>query len=108
MRRDDDSHDSPWAVLGVDEHGTDDAIRKAYLRKTREHPPEREPEAFERIREAYDTLRDPVRRATWRLLALDPEAPLAGLLDEHPPPRRFAGLEAWLAALEGLGGRRAT
>lgn len=107
MKRDDDSLANPWTVLGVDEHAGDDAIRKAYLRQTREHAPEREPEAFERIREAYDTLRDPVRRATWRLLALDPEAPLVGLLDEHPPPRRFAGLEAWLAAPEGPTGRRA-
>jgi len=34
-------------------------IRRAYLRQVKRHPPERDPEGFQRIRAAYDALSDP-------------------------------------------------
>jgi hypothetical protein len=35
-----------------------DTIRRAYLRGVRAHPPERDPEGFRRIRDAYELLKD--------------------------------------------------
>ncbi len=62
----------PYTVLGVETHASDEAIRTAYLRLVREHPPERSPKHFAEIQAAYDHLRDPAKR-------------LGSLLDEPSP-----------------------
>lgn len=91
--------DNPWQVLGVTQDASEEEIRAAYLRKVKEHPPERSPEAFERIRDAHEALRDPRRRAT-RVLSADLSQPLVSLLDGLPPRREFVGRELWLRALK--------
>jgi DnaJ-class molecular chaperone len=50
------------AVLGISPDTDAETLRTAYLAKIREYPPEREPEMFERIRDAYLTLSDPKRK----------------------------------------------
>jgi hypothetical protein len=50
------SVDEAFEVLGVSRDATKDAVRRAYLRGVRAHPPERDPDGFQRIREAYDLL----------------------------------------------------
>ena len=52
----------PREVLGIPPDAGEEEIRSAYVRKVKEHPPARSPEQFERIRDAYDSLRDPRRR----------------------------------------------
>lgn len=49
---------TPWEVMGIDDRAvlTHDELRRAYLRKLRAHPPERDPEGFQRLREAYEAL----------------------------------------------------
>ena len=69
-------------ILDVPPAATTEEIRAAYLRGVKEHPPDRDPRAFEELRDAYDALRDPARRAALLLLAADPEAPLVTLLDD--------------------------
>jgi len=71
------------------------------VRKVKEHPPDRSPEEFERIRDAYDSLRDPRRRMRDRLVSVDPFAPLVSLIEFQAQPRRFAGPQAWLEVLKG-------
>lgn len=88
-------------ILGIAQTAAGEEIRAAYLRLVKEHPPDRDPAGFERLRDAYDTLRDPVRRSGLFLMAGDPDAPLVSLLDDEPPVRRFVGPEPWLAALLG-------
>jgi len=56
----------PIEVLGISRDATDEEIRAAYLLKVREHPPDRSPEQFEQIRDAYEVLRDPRRRLRHR------------------------------------------
>jgi hypothetical protein len=85
-------------LLGVSLGATDDELRAAYLRGIRENPPDRAPEAFERVRDAYEALRGGGRLAG--LFACDPAAPLVTLVDEETPERRFLGPEPWLAALK--------
>ena len=47
------------AVLGLEEGPelTRDQVRRTYMRKLREHPPERDPEGFKKLREAYEMAR---------------------------------------------------
>jgi len=90
----------PWAVLGVDVNAGDEEIRAAYIQGVRRHPPDRDQERFEQIRDAYEALRDPRRRARQMVLGADPRQPLPSLL-EAEPQRRHVGAEYWLAALRG-------
>jgi curved DNA-binding protein CbpA len=79
----------------------DEEIRAAYVRRVKEHPPDRSPEEFERIRDAYESLRDPRRRMRDRLLAVDPLAPLVSVVDVNVRQRRFVGPQPWLEGLKG-------
>jgi curved DNA-binding protein CbpA len=91
----------PRAILGIGEDAGDDEIRAAYLRLVKEHPPEASPEQFERIRDAYDILRDPKRRTRNMLFSADPFAPLTDVLNDIAPRRRFTGPAPWLEVLKG-------
>jgi len=51
-----------YAVLGVSPEATQAEIKRAYFRKVREHPPETDPDGFQRISQAYEVLRDAERR----------------------------------------------
>lgn len=51
--------DEARALLGVTLSASAPEIRRAYLRKVKEHNPERDAEGFTRVRAAYETLCDP-------------------------------------------------
>ncbi len=91
----------PREILGIGWNASEQEIREAYLRKVKEYPPDRSPEQFEQVRDAYETLRDPRRRMRQILLSADPEAPLASLLTKETLRRRFTGPEPWLEVLKG-------
>ena len=72
-----DQDENPYQVMGLVSTATEKDIRRAYFKLVREHPPERDPDQFKRIRAAYEILRDPARRAEWNLfVAVQPPAPL--------------------------------
>jgi curved DNA-binding protein CbpA len=87
-------------ILGVTSSASLEDIRAAYLSKVREYPPERCPEEFERIRDAYEVLRDPRNRAKAMLIARDFERPLESLADEDRSQRSFAGPRPWREVLK--------
>ena len=89
------------AILGVAAKAGAEDIRAAYLDKVKDHPPDRSPEQFERIRDAYETLRDPRRAAREMFLASDLDEPLVSLIAGEAAPRRFAGPHPWLEVLKG-------
>ena len=88
-------------VLGVGIDAGDEEIRAAYLRLVKEHAPEASPTEFERIRDAYEKLRDPRRRMRDMLFGGDPFAPLTDLLSGSPPRRGYTGPAPWLEVLKG-------
>ena len=90
---------NPFATLGLDETAADAAVRAAYLAAVRAHPPDRDPEGFQRARGAYDAIRDEDRRLELRLFGPPPLEPLEALLDAFPDERRHAGPDPWLAVL---------
>jgi len=79
--------------------GSEEEIRSAYLKKIKQFPPDRFPEEFERIRDAYEALRDPRSRVLFQLRSMDPEAPLVALLDPQEKKREFVGPGPWLAVM---------
>ena len=52
----------PHLVLGVSPDADEAALRRRYLELVRLNPPEKCPREFAEIREAYEQLRDPVKR----------------------------------------------
>ena len=91
----------PFEILGISPDAIDDEIRAAYLARVRVCPPDRSPEQFEKIRDAYEKLRDPRARIRHRLFSVDPVAPLSAVFAEAAPPRRFVGPRPWLDVLKG-------
>jgi len=92
-------NEGPRSILGVSVDAGEEEIRQAYLKKIRQYPPDRAPEEFERIRDAYETLRDPCARTLAMLRSVDPRAPLQTLLETHDLKRRFVGPGFWFAAM---------
>ncbi|MBI3326336.1 MAG: J domain-containing protein [Nitrospinae bacterium] len=90
---------NPFTVLGLEETADDEAVRTAYLAALRKSPPDRDPEGFRRIREAYETLRDNERRLALRLFGPPPLTNLEELLDAFPTQRRYVGPGTWLTVL---------
>jgi curved DNA-binding protein CbpA len=93
------THDDPRQVLGVAPEAGDEEIRAAYLRKVKLYPPDRAPGEFEKVRDAYEVLRDPRLRTRQMILSADPGQSLASLLDGRVSERCYTGPETWLAVL---------
>ena len=90
----------PRQVLGVRFDDGPEEIRAASLRKVKEFPPERCPEEFEAIRDAFEALSD-VRKGTLAMLrAGDPRASMVSVLEGQQQPRPYAGPQAWLDVLK--------
>jgi DnaJ-class molecular chaperone len=87
-------------ILGVAANAGDEEIRAAYLSKVKEFPPDRAPAEFERIRDAYETLRDPRRRARAMFSAGECGATLVSLIQGRGAPRTFAGPQPWREVLK--------
>jgi curved DNA-binding protein CbpA len=92
----------PCEILGVSPHASGEELRAAYLEKVKQYPPDKSPDEFERIRDAYHRLNDPVNRMKHLMSSLDPAAPLTDLLPSHDRVRRYLGPGPWLTALENL------
>lgn len=94
----------PYTVLGLALDSTDEAIRRRYLQLVRTHTPERAPERFAAIREAYDKLRDPVSRLRYRVFEAGKDDTIEAILADAKAllPRRRVPVAELLA----LGRRR--
>ena len=72
------TYDDPYTILELNHNATPGEIKEAYFAQVRQHPPERDPQTFKRIRAAYEQLRTPEKRL---------EANMR-LLEKWPPPTR--------------------
>ncbi len=91
----------PYLTLAVAETATSGEIREAYLRAARAHPPDREPQRFQAIHEAYERIRDEEARARLKLSGLPASeltGPLADLVPGRPGERKSIGSDRWLEA----------
>jgi curved DNA-binding protein CbpA len=90
----------PYRILGISENSGQEEVRRAYLEKIRQYPPDHSPEEFERIRDAYAVLSNPLQRSRTELFSVNPEQSLVDLLDNLEARRDVTGPEPWLAAME--------
>ncbi|RKZ37949.1 MAG: molecular chaperone DnaJ [Gammaproteobacteria bacterium] len=58
---------TPFDILDINEDASDKAIKKAYLQKVRQYPPERAPEQFQRIRAAFEAIMNRQQRLKYQL-----------------------------------------
>ena len=89
----------PYLVLGLPTDSSDEQIRRRYLELVRTHTPDRAPERFAEVREAYEKLRDPIRRLRYRLFEAGQDDSLDSLIADArcDTGRRRATLEQLLA-----------
>lgn len=64
---------NPYRVLGIagDDAEDDEAIRRAYLDGLRAHPPDIDPEGFQRLRDAYEQIASQHRRLAFELFTAE-------------------------------------
>ncbi len=73
-----------YAILEVTDSANDDVIKQAYLSKVHAFPPERAPQKFQEIRNAYEAIKTARQRAEYDLLH-EPDVNLQQLLADHLP-----------------------
>lgn len=99
--------ENPYEVLGLQRDAGEAEIKRAYFQLVRQHPPERDPEGFKRIRSAYEKLKNTEQRAGTDLFTIE-DGPatidLAALQepDAEPPPVTVDGVVRDLICLEAL------
>src|SRR5438270_11826914 len=77
--------DNPYQVLGVERSAGEAEIKRAYFSLVRDHPAERDPEGFKRIRAAYEQLKAGKERAVTDLFLIDQPSPVHLLASLRPP-----------------------
>lgn len=65
-----ENQENLYQILSVEQDATAAEIKKAYFSMVRKYPPERFPEQFKRLREAYETLSDPKNRQEYDSILL--------------------------------------
>ena len=82
--------------LGISPEASDEKIREAYIRLIKKHPPEKDPECFQKINNAYEAIKDKRSRAQTRIFfpttVADHEQSLMALAGSQGINRRRAGL----------------
>jgi DnaJ-class molecular chaperone len=71
-----------YEILGVTRDASDADLRRRYLELVRQYPPDRAPEQFAAIREAYDRVRDPEVRLSAMLFSVASEDSMPAILAE--------------------------
>ena len=95
--------ENPYETLGLASTATEAEIKQTYFKLVREHPPERDPEGFKRIRAAYEKLRATGDRVVTDLFMIDeslPAVPPASTVTTTPLTPE--SLKADLLELEAL------
>jgi curved DNA-binding protein CbpA len=69
----------PYDVLGLERSADEAEVRRRYLELVRQHPPDRSPERFAAIREAYEQLRDPAVRLEAQIFRVETGDSLDGI-----------------------------
>jgi len=92
----------PYAVLGISPDSDDEAIRRRYLELVRQFPPERQPEKFAAVRQAYENLRDTTTRLRYRLFEAGKNDSLDAIIEESScqSTRRRMSLKTMLTFLK--------
>jgi curved DNA-binding protein CbpA len=72
----------PYEVMALPADSDDETIRRRYLELVRQFPPERSPEKFAAIRQAYESLRDLNTRLQYRLFEAGKKESVEAIIQE--------------------------
>src|SRR5262245_6908207 len=72
----------PYNMLGLSADSDDETIRRRYLELVRQYSPERHPEKFAAIRQAYESLRDLDTRLRYRLFEAGKNESIEAIIEE--------------------------
>jgi len=93
----------PYEVLGVSPPADDETIRRAYLELVRQFSPDRDPESFKRINQAYERVKSEKLRLEHYLFdrAASGDTPFQAFLQrsragEKRKPLAFEQMKAYL------------
>ncbi|HFQ80468.1 MAG TPA: molecular chaperone DnaJ [Desulfobacterales bacterium] len=59
----------PFQILGLNSDADDEAIKNAYLTGVKKYSPDQHPREFQRLRAAYEMIKTPEARLSFRLFA---------------------------------------
>ena len=92
-----------YLVLGLSLDATDQEIRKKYLLLVKSHSPEKDPEMFQTITSAYESIKDARTRATTELVSalknVESRQAIETLASSVNITRRTPGLQELLNAV---------
>lgn len=95
-----------YLTLGLEESATDEQIRTRYLELIKAHPPERDPQRFQDVTQAYEAIKDRRVRIYSRIFSgrntSDMEAALLYLARADRPEPKRVGLQELLQALRSF------
>ena len=87
----------PYYTLNISETSSDDEIRRAYIQKICQFPPESKPTEFQQIVEAYETIKTDEDRAKLRIFGkLYHHRPLDEMVPAFTRKRHRIGVDEWL------------
>jgi curved DNA-binding protein CbpA len=93
-----------YFVLGLSPDASDEDIRNSYLRLVKKHTPEKDPEKFGKVTEAYEALKDKRKRIEMKIFgglsAKDFESALLDLANSKEVRPRRALLDELFEAEE--------
>jgi curved DNA-binding protein CbpA len=72
----------PYDVLELPPGSDDETIRRRYLQLVKQYSPERSPEKFAEIRQAYESLRDLSTRLRYRLFEAGKKESVDAIIEE--------------------------
>jgi curved DNA-binding protein CbpA len=92
----------PYVVMSLPADSNDETIRRRYLELVRQFSPERHPEKFAAVRQAYESLRDLDTRLRYRLFEAGKNDSVDALIEEVTcrSSRRRLSLETLLALVK--------
>lgn len=79
----------PYSILGVSPDAGDEEVHRAYLEGVRRCPPDNDPNRFQALNKAYETLKTRKRRLQYALF--DTEPPDTRTLFERACPSTTSG-----------------
>jgi curved DNA-binding protein CbpA len=72
----------PFVVLGLSPDSDDESIRRRYLELVKEFSPEKDPEMFKAVREAYESTRDQATRLRHQLFEPNKKDSLEAIIED--------------------------
>ena len=94
----------PYAILGVSENATQEEIRRAYLERLKEFPPEKDPSRFQEVTDAWHLVENEMARARLKVFGIPQnnfsDMKMRDILSSDKGALRRPGMAFWLKLLK--------